>query len=416
MENQKINVEGETKKPSRKTIVLDVIIAIVAVLFCAFGLPWFAWAFDCWAFIWGVQVAIAGIFGLIAFAAFVMLFDKKNRTLRSRFFPFPLFNFFAILIICVVNIIVVSSKPYGSSLRSWGNCVANSWYLYSKFGVEKVFNRGRDGLWGIYRVYDEDWEKCFLAVDVEKETKKEDRWDDYDERKEITLSAKIYDKNGNYLGGLSPYYGTVYKLSRTEYYEYDNDDKFRKVSDALKVILVEYLDREKFYLAEDYKGYPVQVRPAQKKEEPKQQSTSYSINVSANPNNGGGVTGGGTYDKGKSCTVTASANSGYSFTNWTENGNEVSTNASYAFTVSNNRSLVANFKSKSSPQPPEPIRQPQPFQVWQECFMCGGSGQCRYCYGYGWAANGKDACGICHGTGKCSQCAGHGGKNVIEYH
>lgn len=65
---------------------------------------------------------------------------------------------------------------------------------------------------------------------------------------------------------------------------------------------------------------------------------------------------------------------------------------------------------------PEPIRQPQPFQVWKTCFMCGGSGQCPYCYGYGWAANGKDACGICHGTGKCSQCAGHGGHNEIEYH
>lgn len=68
------------------------------------------------------------------------------------------------------------------------------------------------------------------------------------------------------------------------------------------------------------------------------------------------------------------------------------------------------------PQPqPQPVRQPQPFQVWQPCFMCGGSGQCPYCYGFGWAANGKDACGICHGTGKCSQCAGHGGQNVIEY-
>ena len=77
-------------------------------------------------------------------------------------------------------------------------------------------------------------------------------------------------------------------------------------------------------------------------------------------------------------------------------------------------------ETKPTPTPtptptPDPPRPPQPFQVWQACFMCGGSGQCRYCYGYGWAANGKDACGICHGTGKCSQCAGHGGQNVIEY-
>ena len=69
-----------------------------------------------------------------------------------------------------------------------------------------------------------------------------------------------------------------------------------------------------------------------------------------------------------------------------------------------------------TPQPqPQPVHQPQPMQVWQPCFLCGGSGQCRYCYN-GWAANGKDRCGICNGTGKCSACAGHGGQNVIEYH
>ena len=73
----------------------------------------------------------------------------------------------------------------------------------------------------------------------------------------------------------------------------------------------------------------------------------YTINVSANPNIGGFVTGGGTYQQGQSCTVTASANAGYTFTNWTENGNVVSTNASYTFTVNANRTLVANFTEQS---------------------------------------------------------------------
>ena len=73
------------------------------------------------------------------------------------------------------------------------------------------------------------------------------------------------------------------------------------------------------------------------------QPQSYTITVSANPSNGGTVTGGGTYQQGQSCTVTATANSGFTFSNWTENGNVVSTNANYTFTVTGNRTLVAHF-------------------------------------------------------------------------
>ena len=70
---------------------------------------------------------------------------------------------------------------------------------------------------------------------------------------------------------------------------------------------------------------------------------TYTISVSANPTNGGTVTGGGTYQQGQQCTVHATANTGYTFTNWTENGNVVSTQANYTFTVNSNRTLVANF-------------------------------------------------------------------------
>ncbi len=75
------------------------------------------------------------------------------------------------------------------------------------------------------------------------------------------------------------------------------------------------------------------------------QPQTYTITVSANPTNGGTVTGGGTYNQGQSCTVTATANAGYTFTNWTENGSVVSTEQSYMFTVTGNRNLVANFVS-----------------------------------------------------------------------
>lgn len=77
------------------------------------------------------------------------------------------------------------------------------------------------------------------------------------------------------------------------------------------------------------------------------QPQQYTINVSANPSNGGNVTGGGTYNQGQSCTVSATANSGYTFINWTENGTQVSTNANYTFTVTSNRNLVAHFTAQS---------------------------------------------------------------------
>ena len=55
------------------------------------------------------------------------------------------------------------------------------------------------------------------------------------------------------------------------------------------------------------------------------------------------MTGGGTYQQGQSCTVSATVATGYIFNNWTENGSQVSTNANYTFTVTSNRHLVANF-------------------------------------------------------------------------
>ena len=67
------------------------------------------------------------------------------------------------------------------------------------------------------------------------------------------------------------------------------------------------------------------------------------ITATANPSDGGTVTGAGTYDFGTTITLTATANEGYAFTNWTENGEVVSTEAEYTFTVTGDRTLVANF-------------------------------------------------------------------------
>ena len=71
--------------------------------------------------------------------------------------------------------------------------------------------------------------------------------------------------------------------------------------------------------------------------------SNYTITVSASPNAGGTVSGGGTFVSGSSHTVEARANTGYTFTNWTENGIVVSSSPSYNVTVNGNVSLVANF-------------------------------------------------------------------------
>jgi hypothetical protein len=72
-------------------------------------------------------------------------------------------------------------------------------------------------------------------------------------------------------------------------------------------------------------------------------SVEYTVTLSANNSDWGTVTGAGTFEEGETVTVNATANGGYIFVNWTENGDEVSTVAEYSFTITDNRDLVANF-------------------------------------------------------------------------
>ena len=73
----------------------------------------------------------------------------------------------------------------------------------------------------------------------------------------------------------------------------------------------------------------------------------YIINVNVSPTNAATISGFGTHVEGETCTLTASANggnvSGFVFGNWTENGEVVSTDNPYSFTVTSNRTLVANI-------------------------------------------------------------------------
>jgi hypothetical protein len=71
--------------------------------------------------------------------------------------------------------------------------------------------------------------------------------------------------------------------------------------------------------------------------------TVIDITVSADPLAGGAVSGGGYYVGGASVTVVATPNADYEFSGWYEGVTEVSPDASYSFTASVSRSLVAHF-------------------------------------------------------------------------
>jgi hypothetical protein len=75
----------------------------------------------------------------------------------------------------------------------------------------------------------------------------------------------------------------------------------------------------------------------------------YTISLSASPTNGGTVGGAGTFLSGSTNTVTATANSGFILTNWTQGGAVVSMSSNYTFTLASNVALVANFLALGPP-------------------------------------------------------------------
>ena len=68
------------------------------------------------------------------------------------------------------------------------------------------------------------------------------------------------------------------------------------------------------------------------------------INVTVNPEGAGTVEGTGEYSPGSVCVLSAIANPGYQFKDWTLDGTVVSTEATYAFEVTEAATFVANFE------------------------------------------------------------------------
>ncbi|MES2828499.1 MAG: ice-binding family protein [Bacteroidota bacterium] len=71
---------------------------------------------------------------------------------------------------------------------------------------------------------------------------------------------------------------------------------------------------------------------------------SFAVNLSAAPVAGGATTGTGSYTAGSNVAITATANAGYAFVNWTDGATVISISPSYQFIITGNRTLVANFR------------------------------------------------------------------------
>ena len=70
----------------------------------------------------------------------------------------------------------------------------------------------------------------------------------------------------------------------------------------------------------------------------------YNVTATANPVEAGTITGAGEYAEGKEVTLVATPERGYKFVNWTVEGEEVSTSATYTFTPTADVELIANFE------------------------------------------------------------------------
>ena len=83
---------------------------------------------------------------------------------------------------------------------------------------------------------------------------------------------------------------------------------------------------------------------------PETVTETFKVTVSAGE--GGTVSGGGTFEAGKTATVKATAKEGYTFSGWYDaSGKKVSDKAEYSFTVTADAALTARFEKKEEEKP-----------------------------------------------------------------
>ena len=160
----------------------------------------------------------------------------------------------------------------------------------------------------------------------------------------FTIEAEQLGTDCNYLHLLDRLTGEDFDLLSSSYtFEAAPTDR----TDRFVLLLAEGAQPELFDINRTRDMIPVLPPHGSGNDEPAYPQTSYDITVTADPANGGTVSGAGPYLEGASCTLTATANPGYTFTNWTKNGTQVSTNATYTFTVTENADFVAHFTANN---------------------------------------------------------------------
>jgi len=92
------------------------------------------------------------------------------------------------------------------------------------------------------------------------------------------------------------------------------------------------------------------------------------VTVNVSPQGGGSVIGlSNPYASGSTCTLTAIANPGYSFSHWEDSGGtEISRNPTYSFTVTSDTSLTAVFDDDSSSSSDDSSSDDSSSEEWEE--------------------------------------------------
>ena len=141
---------------------------------------------------------------------------------------------------------------------------------------------------------------------------------------QITATANP-EAGGTIAGAGTYYYGAIATLTATPNEHYYFVDWTKDGEEVSTDTLVSFIVTE----AADYEAHFALY--------------SFTVELAATPEEGGSVAGGGTFDYGETVTVTATPMPGYHFVSWTENGEEVSTEADYSFSIEADRLLTANF-------------------------------------------------------------------------
>ncbi len=126
----------------------------------------------------------------------------------------------------------------------------------------------------------------------------------------------------------------------------DNGDTWELIVTGMGV----YLDVDGLSLSPDGYLYAYSRWTLHRSVEPVFEAV-YSVSATAIPFEGGEVSGTGEYTHGQTATLTATANEGNTFVNWTDTlGVVLSTETVYSFSVASNIKLFANFEFTNSIQ------------------------------------------------------------------